>query len=153
MTKRAADHASFVLERTYAAAPARVFKALSEAEAKSAWFLPPAPWAAEDYEFDFREGGHERLLVGPAEGPKHRYSATYFDVVPNERVVFAYEMHLDDRRISVSLTTIELNPAPGGTHLVFTEQDVFLDGYDDAAQREAGTVALLDQLGASLEAG
>jgi uncharacterized protein YndB with AHSA1/START domain len=78
------------------------------------------------------------------------FDAVYFDVVPNERLVYTYEMHLDDRKISVSLATIELKPADAGTRLVVTEQGAFLDGYDDAGSREHGTGLLLDRLGASL---
>jgi hypothetical protein len=61
-------------------------------------------------------------------------------------------MHLDARKISVSLATIELAPAGAGTKLKLTEQGAFLDGYDDAGSREHGTGLLLDRLGASLRA-
>ncbi len=70
---------------------------------------------------------------------------------PNERIVYAYEMHLDDRKISVSLATLQAQA--GGaqrTKLMVTEQGAFLDGYDDAGSREQGTGFLLDRLGASL---
>jgi hypothetical protein len=59
-------------------------------------------------------------------------------------------MHLDDRRISVSLATIELAPSARGTSFKLTEQGVFLDGYDDAGSRERGTLELMDRLAASL---
>jgi hypothetical protein len=59
-------------------------------------------------------------------------------------------MHLDETRISVSLATVELRPAGAGTRLTFTEQVVFLDGYDNAAEREEGTRAGLDNLDAEL---
>ena len=32
---------------------------------------------------------------GPPCGPKHIYSAIYQDIVPNERIVYTYDMHLD----------------------------------------------------------
>jgi len=66
-------------------------------------------------------------------------------------VIYSYEMHLDDRKISVSLATLELKPAGIGTRLVMTEQGAFLDGYDDAGSRERGTNHLLDALGKSLK--
>ncbi len=71
----------------------------------------------------------------------------------DQRIVYTYDMHLDDARISVSLATVELEPAGAGTRLIFTEQGVFLDGYDDAGSREHGTRELLDKLGASLRDG
>ena len=55
-------------------------------------------------------------------------------------------MHLDERRISVSLATIEFFAVAGGTRLVLTEQGAFLDGYDDIAGREEGTRIGLDNL-------
>jgi uncharacterized protein YndB with AHSA1/START domain len=70
--------------------------------------------------------------------------------VPDERIVYTYEMHLDDQRISVSLGTVELKPAEAGTRLVYTEQGAFLDGLDTPAQRKQGTEALLDALGEEL---
>ena len=72
-------------------------------------------------------------------------------MVSNERLVYAYEMHLDARRISVSLTTIELQREGDGTRLLLTEQGAFLDGYDDAGARERGTGFLLDRLKATLD--
>ena len=47
----------------------------------------------------------------------------------DQRLVYGYEMRLDDRKISVSLATIELAPADEGTRLKVTEQGAFLDGY------------------------
>ena len=70
--------------------------------------------------------------------------------MPDRRLVYAYEMHIDDRKISVSLATLELQPAGDGTRLTVTEQGAFLDGYEDAGSREHGTGLLLDRLGASL---
>ncbi|HEX9463819.1 MAG TPA: SRPBCC family protein [Alphaproteobacteria bacterium] len=151
MTKRSADHATFVIERTYSAAPARVFAAWSTAEAKAAWFVGPAgKWSVLERKLDFRVGGRERVRGAIAGGPVTDFDACYFDIVPNERIVYAYGMHLDDRRISVSLATIEFKPQGTGTRLVLTEQGVFLDGYDDAGSRERGTRGLLDQLEAAL---
>jgi hypothetical protein len=59
-------------------------------------------------------------------------------------------MRVGRKHISVSIATVTIAPEGAGTRLVFTEQAVFLDGYDDAGSRERGTEGLLDQLGASL---
>jgi uncharacterized protein YndB with AHSA1/START domain len=95
-------------------------------------------------------GGRERSRGGPPGAPLHSFDAVYQDIVPNERIVYSYDMHLGASRISVSLATVELQPAGTGTRLVFTEQGVFLDGYDDAASREQGTRWLLDKLDEAL---
>jgi uncharacterized protein YndB with AHSA1/START domain len=88
---------------------------------------------------------------GPRGGPVHRFDARYYDIVPDERIIYGYDMHLDDKRISVSLATIELKPEGRATRLVFTEQGAFLDGYDDPFERERGTRDLLENLGAALD--
>lgn len=54
------------------------------------------------------------------------------------------------RWISESLATVELKAEGKGTRLVFTEQAVFLDDFDDGGGRERGSGVLLDQLGAAL---
>lgn len=110
----------------------------------------PRDWESGRYELDFRVGGRERASGGPPGGPVHHYDARYQDIVPDQRIIIAYDMHLDDIRISVSLATVELKPAGTGTRLTFTEQGAFLDGYDDPALREKGTRDLLDALGAEL---
>jgi uncharacterized protein YndB with AHSA1/START domain len=152
MPQRSAVHATFTIERTYSAAPARVFAAFADPRAKAAWFGGPATWERGAHELDFRVGGRERLSGGPKGGTVHTFDCVYHDIVPNERIVYSYDMHLDQRHISVSLATIEIKPAGKGTRLVFTEQGAFLDGYDDAGSREEGTRGLLDKLGAALDA-
>jgi len=150
MPKRSVVHATFTVERIYDASPARVFEAFANLEAKSRWFKHPQEPKSAKAEMDFRVGGRETNVGGQKGGPTHAFNAVYHDIVPNERIIYAYDMHLDDKRISVSLATIEFKPAGKGTKLVFTEQGAFLDGYDDAGQREQGTRELLDALGASL---
>ena len=150
MSERSVTHATFVVERTYAASPARVFAAWSEPAIKRRWFAGPEDWEPEEHELDFRIGGRERSTGGPKGGPVHTYDAIYMDIVPNKRIISSYEMHLDETRISVSLATVELKPKDAGTRLIYTEQGAFLDGYDNAAQREQGTIELLDALGVEL---
>jgi uncharacterized protein YndB with AHSA1/START domain len=151
MSERSTQHATFVIERVYDAKPARVFNAWADHKAKAAWFAGPDAWEKDgDHEFDFRVGGRERLAGGPKGGPIHSFDSRYQDIVPNQRIVYAYDMHFDDKRISVSLATVEFKPAGAGTRLIFTEQAVFLDGYDDVGSRERGTQGLLDKLGAAL---
>lgn len=147
---RSAVHATFVIERDYAHAPARVFDAFANPRSKAQWFVGPEHWDKSDHKLDFRVGGKENVSGGPPGGPVHHYNAQIWDIVPNERIVSAYEMHIDQRRISVSLATMEFKASGEGTRFILTEQGVFLDGYDDAGQREEGTRELLGQLEAFL---
>jgi uncharacterized protein YndB with AHSA1/START domain len=150
MTARSVTHATFSIERTYDAPPGRVFAAFADRAIKVHWFSGPEEWGPDEHELDFRVGGRETSRGGPPGGPVHTFEARYYDIVPDERLVFAYDMRLDDTRISVSLATVELEPVGAGTRLTFTEQAAFLDGYDDAGSRERGTRDLLDALGEAL---
>ena len=68
-------------------------------------------------------------------------------------MVFAYDMWVDDRHMSTSLTTIAVEPDGDGTRLTYTEQGVHLDGLDTVEGREEGTRGLLDNLGSFLTGG
>jgi uncharacterized protein YndB with AHSA1/START domain len=150
MPERSVTHATFVIERTYPASPARVFAAWASPAAKGRWFVGPDEWEKSDHKLDFRVGGRESVSGGPPGGPVHRFNNLYQDIVPNERIISSYDMHMDDKRISVSLATVEFKAAGTGTRLVYTEQGAFLDGYDKPADREHGTRALLDNLDKAL---
>ncbi len=141
-------HGSFTLERVYDASPAQVFHALSDRAAKARWFEGGDGWTAIERYIDVRPGGRERAKGRWPSGLITTFDAFYFDVIPNMRLVYAYEMHLDDRKISVSLATVELTKAGDGTKFSITEQGTFLNGYEDGGSREHGTGLLLDRLAA-----
>src|SRR5271156_1793291 len=148
---RSVAHATLHLERSYHAPVARVWKALTDEAAKEKWFGgTPGSWELLERHMDVRVGGREWLKGRWEGGMVSTFEAMYHDVIPNERLVYSYEMHLDDKKLSVSLATLQLKAAGGKTTLMVTEQGAFLDGYDDAGSREHGTGQLLDALGASL---
>jgi len=152
MTDRSTAHATFTIDRDLAYPPARVFAAFASQAAKGRWFIGPDDSASTDHRLDFREGGDEHLATRLPDGRLVTFDATYRDIVPDQRIIYAYEMHIGDRRISVSLASIELQPASGGTHLTVHEHGIYLDGLDQVADRERGTNELLDKLAASLDA-
>ena len=91
--------------------------------------------------------------MGLRAGPSIRTSREFRDIVPEQRIVYTYEMSADETRISVSVATVQFRGHDATTQLVLTEQGVFLDGHDTAAQREEGTRSLLDSLAAILHGG
>jgi uncharacterized protein YndB with AHSA1/START domain len=146
ITKRNTTHATFVIERDYRHPPTEVFAAFASPQSKAKWFVGPENWDKSNHNLDFRIGGKESVGGGPPGGPVHYYNAEYWEITQNERIVSSYEMHIDERRISVSLATMEFKPHGAGTKFVLTEQGAFLDGYDDAGERERGANELLTQL-------
>ena len=61
-------------------------------------------------EMDFRVGGREPTAAAARADRSISFNAIYQDIVENQRIIYAYDMHIGDTRISVSLATIELKP-------------------------------------------
>ena len=152
MTERSVIHDTFVIERIYPASPSRVFAAFASREAKDAWAdtgdIAAAEPATGPVEFDFQVGGHERF-GNVYQGVRYTYDAIYYDIVPDQRLVYSYEMYADGVRFSVSVATIEFAETGDSTTLTWTEQSAYLDGFDgpDASRlRQGGTSEMLDGL-------
>lgn len=146
MTSNPVVHASFTLERSYAASPARVFAAFSDPKQKRRWFAEGEGWEVEQFDADFRVGGHERSRFRFQGGPPITNDSVYQVIQPNERIILAYAMTIDGAPISGSLLTMEFVLEGTGTRFVFTEQGAYLDGKDAPVQREEGSRELLESL-------
>jgi len=147
---RNATHATFTLERSYPAPPARVFAAWADPAAKASWFTPGP---GSGHELDFRVGGREVATGGPEGGPLMTFETLYRDIVPEQRIVYTSTLSAGADLMTVSLTTVEFTPGEGGgTRLVLTEQGAFLDGQEQPAWREQGTADQLEALAAELKA-
>ena len=145
------SQATISTERVINAPPAQVYMAWSNPGVKARWFVGPrGQWKERIREFDFRVGGRERLVGVTLDGKTLTYDARYLDIIPEERIVYNYEMSFDKFRVSISLATLLFAPEGSGTRLKYMEQALFLDGYDDAGRREKRSVVLLDQMENSL---
>ncbi|RKP51475.1 polyketide cyclase [Cohnella endophytica] len=144
MNERFVKHGTFVVERTYAASPERVYHAWADPIAKAKWF-------SKADSFDFQVGGREISSGGPPGGPIFTFDANYQELVPEQRIVYTYTLDSGGVRFSVSITTVELIKVEGGTKLIFTEQGAFFDGHDTPEIREHGTNIILDALGKVVE--
>ena len=148
MKDRIVNHDTFVVERRYPAHPAAVFGAWADPAAKAIWMDDPDFKSdGSSPELDFRVGGRERFGGLTPDGVPYRYDALYYDIVPDRRIVYSYEMYTGDDRISVSLATVDIALDQAGTKLTYTEQGAFLDDLDKIEEREEGTVWILDNLG------
>jgi uncharacterized protein YndB with AHSA1/START domain len=151
--ERSQTHATFVLERTYPVPVEAVWHALSDNAARDQWFGGGPEFEAREKSHDFRVGGRAVEEGQWHGGPRSRFESTYTDIVEHQRIVFTYDMWLDDRHMSTSVTTIVLELEGEQTRLTYTEQGVHLDGLDTVEGREQGTGGLLDNLGAFLARG
>ena len=148
MNERSVNHGTFNVERQYPAHPAKVFGAWADAAAKAIWMDDPNFKSdGSKADLDFRVGGHEHFSGLAPDGTPYRYEALYYDIVPDNRIVYSYEMYTGDARMSVSLATVEIVPDGDGSTLTYTEQGAFLDDIDKIEEREEGTNLILDNLG------
>jgi uncharacterized protein YndB with AHSA1/START domain len=67
-------------------------------------------WPVAEYTYDFRVGGQERGHFSPDGKMTIINETTYWDIVPDQRLIMAYAMDIDSNRISVSVATIEFKP-------------------------------------------
>lgn len=151
MSERSEAHTTFVVERRLPAPPRQVFAAWSREEAKRAWSSCHNDLYDVDYGLDFRVGGTEHNRAREAGRDVFIYEARFLDIVENHRIVYAYEMRLGEKRVSVSLATVGFKAEGQGTRMIFTEQVVFLDGNTDSLeQRRIGTEEGFERLEALL---
>ncbi|WP_022880978.1 SRPBCC domain-containing protein [Gryllotalpicola ginsengisoli] len=133
-----------------------VWAAFAELERRAQWFRMPG--TQETHVLDFRIGGEERLeaVFSAAERVERiDYRSRFLDLVPQERIVAATELRLDDVLRVVTLDAVELDSADDGTRIRLTQQYQSLhpvgDGRDDRGERRGGARFLLRRLALYLE--
>ena len=154
MIDAAISHDSFTLTREFPAPRERVYAAFSDPRRKRRWFAEGDGFNVDHYELDFRVGGREvsafRVDTPEFKSDEIRNDTYFLDIVPNERIVFAYSMSNAGVPFSASLQTVTLADAPAGTRLTLVEQATFLPGSDGVDRRLRGTEVLLGSLEAYL---
>jgi uncharacterized protein YndB with AHSA1/START domain len=151
MTRPSIHHTSFVIDRQFQAPPDRVFAAWSDPEIKRRWSDCHGDLPNNEYSLDFRPGGVEIHRVVYPDGSVQRVQKRFFDIVPNARIIFGYDIQLDAKRLSVSLVTVQLEPSRTGTRMLMTEYIAYLDGHEDLEERIRGTNEGLDRLDLELQ--
>lgn len=152
MAERPVTHSTFAIERHYPAPPEKVFAAFADKSVKRRWYTDSRVVVSEEFEMDFRIGGHDLARFrfseqSPFPGVALSYHTTYLDIVPDRRLVYAYGMAMADKIVSASLVTFEFVPGDGGTDVLFTEQGAYFEGADGPDMRKTGWGDLLDKLG------
>lgn len=150
MTEPSTMHATIVLERTYDAAPSRVFAAWESAEARSRWGPPDADTEVVFLETDFRVGGRDLSRCGPKGNALFAVEGRYLDIAAARRIVFSEIVEHEGARLSASLITVEMRHWGAGTVLNLTVQIAAFDGSGMAGGAQAGWGCALDNLAAEL---
>ena len=119
--------------RVIAASPDRVYAALVDPEALTAW-LPPQGMSGRFERFDLRPGGSYRLVLtyadpstgqGKTTADSDVVEARFVDVVPGVRVVQAVDFVSDDPAHAGTMTmTWEVTAVDAGTRVDIRADDV-----------------------------
>ena len=149
----AVRHKTFLIERELAASPQHAFRFFSEPALKLRWNECHPDWQVLEDRFDFRVGGVETKRWRTADGEEQTFLAHYLDIVPAQRIIYAFDMTMRGERVSASLATIELKPAASRTRMIFTEQMAYLGDARSMQARIDGTGAGFDKLAEVVAAG
>ena len=143
----AIEHTHFTIARKFDTSPAHAFRFWADPALKDRWTGCHPDWVVEKDDWDFRPGGTETKHLRTPGGEVQTFTAHYLDIVPPERIIYAYEMSFGGQRLSASLVTIILRASGQKTLMSFTEQVAILDGGTSAIDmRLQGTEQVLDIL-------
>jgi uncharacterized protein YndB with AHSA1/START domain len=141
-----------------AAPPERVWAALVDPQALTAW-LPPGGMTGRFERFDARPGGSYRMVLtysdasgapGKATAESDIVEARFVDIVPGDRVVQAVDFVSDDPAYAGTMTmTWQVTAVDAGTRVDIVAADV-PDGIS-AEDHAAGLASSLAKLAAHVE--
>lgn len=130
------DH-DLVIERTFAAAQARVFEAWTSPEVLRRWWGAGPDWTSPAVEIDLRPGGRYRLSMQDPSGLVRSVGGEYVEIDPPRRLVYtwAWESHGAEHD-AATLVTVEFREvSPGETAVTLTHTG-FADGERRDLHRE-----------------
>jgi len=139
-------HTTFTLDRRFDASLTRLWRAFATEAGKRQWTACMEGMEITEYTMDFRPGGLEINRIIDAEGIEHLFHAHYLDILPEQRMIYAYAMLLGDQRISTSQVTFQFRTEGPGSAFTYTEQIAFLDGHQRPEDRISGTAKGFDVL-------
>jgi len=131
---RLAEKPYLVIERRFAVAPEKVWRAWTDPQAIKRWFGPGGPEPVSVAELDLRVGGRFRIAFGGPDGNAHEAQGVYREVVPNQRLVFTWTWPRTTPERE-SLVTILLTQVGSGTEMVFRHERFFDEAARDGHQR------------------
>ena len=126
-----------VIERTFAAAQARVFEAWTSPEVLRRWWGAGPDWTSPAVEIDLRPGGRYRLSMQDPSGVVRSVGGEYVEIDPPRRLAYtwAWESHGAEND-AATLVTVEFRKvSPGETAVTLTHTG-FADGERRDLHRE-----------------
>jgi uncharacterized protein YndB with AHSA1/START domain len=111
------------LTRRYPVAAEKVWRAWTDPQALSRWFGPGDTRGEAQAQIDLRPGGRWHIRFFTEDGQDHDVSGVYREVEPLRKLSFTWAWKSTPER--VSLVTIVLREAEGGTELDFMHERFF----------------------------
>lgn len=111
------------LHRVLAAAPEKVFKAFSNAEAYASW-LPPYGFMAKVHQMEFRkDGSYKMSFTNFTTGNGHSFGGEFIEIKPNELI--KYTDRFDDPNLpGEMITTVNIKEVSCGTELHIVQENI-----------------------------
>jgi uncharacterized protein YndB with AHSA1/START domain len=114
------ERPSLALVRKLDAAPAKVWRALTEPEMLKRWMAPDDAFKVPVAETQVRVGGRYHIVMISPDGEEHDVSGVYREIVPNRKLVYTWAWKTTPERESI--VTIELRSAGSGTELTLRHE-------------------------------
>jgi len=146
MTHASMVHATRVMERTYAASPARVFRAWADPDVRRLWGTPSDEVEIRNDAADFRVGGEDVQSCMVGGEVVATVVGRYHDIVADRRIIYTEVISEPGTLQGMSLVSAEFIPTGNGTRLVLTLQTVAVDGSDLLDGVAAGWTSALERL-------
>lgn len=111
------------LHRVFTAAPDKVFKAFSDADAMASW-LPPYGFTCRVISMDFKIGGKYKMsFTNFTTGNSHSFGGEYLEIIPDK--LLKYSDQFDDPNLpGQMITKIELHKVSAGTELFAIQEGI-----------------------------
>ena len=141
---RTQERQSLSIVRKLNAAPAKVWRAITEPERLKQWMAPSDAFRIPVVETDLRVGGRYHIVMHAPDGQVHDVSGVYREIVSGRKLVYTWAWKSTPERQSV--VTIELRAAGGGTELTLKHEQFFdAEARDHHQQGWMGCLARLER--------
>jgi uncharacterized protein YndB with AHSA1/START domain len=114
---------SVSLHRVLKAAPEKVYRAFTDANAMAAW-IPPYGFICVVHNMEVKQGGKYRMsFINFSSGNGHSFGGKYLELIPNEFI--KYTDTFDDPNLPGEMvTTVWLKKVTGGTDLRILQEGI-----------------------------